>query len=106
MPSTRRPGTRDATAIARRRPRTGRCGPGPTKWRRGRSRGALEERLDLPDQARDRLLVVRRRDTHDQVAVTELDERGELLGNVFRRPDRLVLPQPRVAVVVERLLED
>ena len=79
-------------------------GRGPSRGARGRrlQPSALEQRPDLGGEPRHRLLVVVGREAGDQVAIAERDVRRQLLGDILRRPDRLVLPGPGDPVALER----
>src|SRR5450759_5000363 len=91
-----------------RAPRPERPGPAPTSRRQAngprrtaRSRQLLQQRLHLRHEAGHRFLVVVGRESPDQVAVAEGDVRRQHLGDILRRPHRLVLPRLPGPVALE-----
>ena len=95
-PVIAREGARARLPRQRRRGLRRRHGPAAAPRRRSVLSGhVLQHRLHLGHEPGHRFLVVRRRDRGDEVPVPDLEVWRRLLGHVLRRPDRLVLPQPR-----------
>jgi hypothetical protein len=80
------PGRAGSRRVAPRRPRRAAPDLG------GLTLGSFEQAPDLRRHPRHRLLVVGSREPADEVAVAELEERREHLGDVLGRAHRLVFP--------------
>src|SRR3954447_4670242 len=84
---------------------------GPSGWISNSANCSRELWLNLVDQSRHRFLVVRGRETHDNVAVADLDEGRERGDDLVRRAGRLgrcrsTAPGFGVAIALVDLLED